>query len=108
MMGFTDLHSHFVYGVDDGARTRADMEAMLDAAYADGIVSMFATPHITPVYSRSISSYITITWKKRAITVIGGAIRSICTQGRKSYILLRSSVMRWSMICQLWLTRIMC
>lgn len=48
MMGFTDLHSHFVYGVDDGARTRADMEAMLDAAYADGIVSMFATPHITP------------------------------------------------------------
>lgn len=48
MMGFTDLHSHFVYGVDDGARTEADMQAMLDAACADGIVSLFATPHVTP------------------------------------------------------------
>lgn len=48
MIGFTDIHSHFIYGVDDGARTQADMEAMLDAAYADGIASLFATPHVTP------------------------------------------------------------
>lgn len=48
MTGFTDIHSHFIYGVDDGAKTRADMEAMLDAAHADGIVSLFATPHVTP------------------------------------------------------------
>ena len=48
MRGFTDIHSHFVYGVDDGARTRAEMEAMLDAAYADGIAAVFATPHVTP------------------------------------------------------------
>lgn len=48
MAGFTDLHSHFIYGLDDGAQTRADMEAMLDAAYADGITSLFATPHMTP------------------------------------------------------------
>lgn len=47
MTGFTDIHAHLIYGVDDGARTRSDMEAMIDAAYADGIVSLFATPHIT-------------------------------------------------------------
>lgn len=48
MSGFTDIHAHFVYGMDDGARSKADMEAMLDAAHADGIASLFATPHVTP------------------------------------------------------------
>lgn len=48
MKGFTDIHSHFLYGMDDGARSRVQMEAMLDAAYADGISSLFATPHVTP------------------------------------------------------------
>lgn len=48
MRGFRDIHSHFVYGVDDGARTRDDMEAMLDAAYADGITVLVSTPHVTP------------------------------------------------------------
>ena len=48
MMGFSDIHSHFIYGVDDGARTKAEMEAMLDAAHADGITELFATSHMTP------------------------------------------------------------
>lgn len=48
MTGFTDIHSHFVYGVDDGAKAREEMEAMLDAAYADGITSLFATSHMIP------------------------------------------------------------
>ena len=43
--GFTDLHAHFLYGLDDGAKTRREMEAMLDAAHADGIVRLYATPH---------------------------------------------------------------
>lgn len=48
MNGFTEIHSHFLYGMDDGARSKIEMEAMLDAAYTDGIASLFATPHITP------------------------------------------------------------
>ena len=48
MSGFRDIHAHFVYGVDDGAQTREDMEAMLDAAHRDGITTFFATPHMTP------------------------------------------------------------
>lgn len=48
MTDFTDIHAHFVYGMDDGARTRADMEAMLDAAWVDGITTIYATPHVIP------------------------------------------------------------
>ena len=44
MSGFTDYHAHFVYGVDDGAQTREEMYAMLDAAAADGVRHLFATP----------------------------------------------------------------
>ena len=39
MSGFMDIHSHFVYGMDDGAQTRQDMENMLDAAFVDGVPS---------------------------------------------------------------------
>lgn len=52
MIGFTDIHSHFLYGMDDGPKTKAEMEAMLDAAYADGITTLFATPHVTPGLSQ--------------------------------------------------------
>lgn len=46
--GFTDIHAHFLYGLDDGAKDRCEMEAMLDAAHAGGITDLFATPHVTP------------------------------------------------------------
>lgn len=45
---FLDLHTHVVYGVDDGARTEEQMRAMLDAAAANGITTLVATPHATP------------------------------------------------------------
>ena len=48
MSGFTDYHAHFVYGVDDGAQTREEMYAMLDAAAADGVRHLFASSHWTP------------------------------------------------------------
>ena len=37
---FLDLHTHVVYGVDDGARTEEQMRAMLDAAVANGITTL--------------------------------------------------------------------
>ncbi len=52
MIGYTDIHSHFLYGLDDGPKTKEEMEAMLDAAYADGITTLFATPHVTPGLSQ--------------------------------------------------------
>lgn len=48
MNGFMDIHSHFLYGVDDGPQTAEDMQRMLDAAYANGVRSIMATPHVTP------------------------------------------------------------
>lgn len=47
-MKFSDIHSHFVYGMDDGAQTIWDMTAMLDAAWEDGVGSLIATPHVIP------------------------------------------------------------
>lgn len=52
MSGFTDYHAHFIYGVDDGAQTREEMYAMLDAAAADGVRHLFATSHSTPGMER--------------------------------------------------------
>ena len=47
-MKISDIHSHFVDGMDDGAHTVQDMEAMLDAAVADGVGCLIDTPHMTP------------------------------------------------------------
>ncbi|MBQ3159418.1 MAG: tyrosine protein phosphatase, partial [Clostridia bacterium] len=46
--GFRDIHAHFVYGVDDGAKSLQDMQAMLDEAYLGGIKVLYATSHSTP------------------------------------------------------------
>ncbi|PKM51017.1 MAG: hypothetical protein CVV02_08775 [Firmicutes bacterium HGW-Firmicutes-7] len=40
-----DIHSHIIYGIDDGAKTMEDAVAMINMAYDDGIRSMIATPH---------------------------------------------------------------
>jgi len=48
MRGFTDLHCHFVAGVDDGARDEAEGVRMLEALYAIGFERVVATPHMRP------------------------------------------------------------
>ncbi|MCJ0929713.1 tyrosine protein phosphatase [Virgibacillus halodenitrificans] len=40
-----DIHSHILPGMDDGAATIEDSEAMARAAVADGIHTIIATPH---------------------------------------------------------------
>ncbi len=47
-MIFTDMHAHLLFGVDDGAKDEAMMRSMLDAAYADGVRRLCATPHFQP------------------------------------------------------------
>jgi protein-tyrosine phosphatase len=48
MRGMIDLHSHWVAGVDDGARTVEDSAALLRALSAAGFERVVATPHMRP------------------------------------------------------------
>jgi protein-tyrosine phosphatase len=45
-----DIHSHVLYGVDDGARTLEDSVAMVRLAAEHGTTDLVATPHASPNY----------------------------------------------------------
>jgi protein-tyrosine phosphatase len=46
-----DVHSHIIWGVDDGPGTIEESLAMLQAADAGGTTDIVATPHANPRYS---------------------------------------------------------
>jgi protein-tyrosine phosphatase len=48
MSGYIDLHSHWVAGVDDGARSVEDSRALLTALAEAGFTQVVATPHMRP------------------------------------------------------------
>lgn len=58
-MLFTDIHTHIIAGVDDGAKGTAQMYALLDASYKDGARGICCTPHYHPGYygQNSIKSW---------------------------------------------------
>ncbi len=49
-MEYTDIHSHILFGVDDGAESEEEMIALLEASYADGVRTLCTTPHFQPAY----------------------------------------------------------
>ena len=49
-MTFADIHNHMLFGVDDGAKTEAEMQQLIDASYADGVRHLCFTPHYHPGY----------------------------------------------------------
>lgn len=49
-MGFVDIHSHILYGLDDGAKTLDDSVEMLRIAAAGGTTDIVATPHANRQY----------------------------------------------------------
>lgn len=48
MIRFTDVHQHFLYGIDDGAQSPKIMQKMLDRANSEKIERIIATPHVSP------------------------------------------------------------
>lgn len=52
---FIDIHSHFLYGVDDGAKTKETSLKMLRQAHDSGIEQLVATPHATDLTNAAIS-----------------------------------------------------
>lgn len=49
---FVEMHSHIIYGVDDGAQTREDMFALLRQAASQNVKHIVCTPHIFPGYQK--------------------------------------------------------
>ena len=45
---YTDMHSHVIWGVDDGAETEEETFRMLREAVEDNIQAIICTPHMTP------------------------------------------------------------
>lgn len=48
MIGYTDVHHHLLYGLDDGPSTKEQMYAMLKRAANEGVSCIVATPHVVP------------------------------------------------------------
>jgi protein-tyrosine phosphatase len=46
-----DIHSHIVWGLDDGPASAEESIAMLDSARASGTTDIVATPHSSPQYA---------------------------------------------------------
>lgn len=49
-MRFIDIHSHILYGLDDGAKTREESLKMLELARFAGTTDIVATPHANGQY----------------------------------------------------------
>ena len=52
---FADLHSHFLFGVDDGARDLRKSLRMIEQAQENNIRYMVATPHVSEVMNEEFS-----------------------------------------------------
>ncbi len=52
---FVDIHSHFLFGVDDGAKNQGDALQMLREAAEENIRHLVATPHATDLTNEIIS-----------------------------------------------------
>ena len=60
--GFTDIHNHILFGVDDGSPDIKTSMEMLQMAYEDGIRDVILTPHFHPKrgmahYSKIVEYY---------------------------------------------------
>lgn len=54
-----DIHSHILFDVDDGPKTKEESIAMLEAAATEGITDIISTPHSNhPMYDVKVKSVI--------------------------------------------------
>lgn len=49
-MGMIDIHTHILYGVDDGAKTLSDSMELLDEEREQGVDTVIMTPHYGPKF----------------------------------------------------------
>lgn len=58
MEHYTDIHSHILPCVDDGAEDMETALAMVGAAYSQGVRAMIATPHYYPGHVKRPKEYV--------------------------------------------------
>ncbi|MDO4564660.1 MAG: hypothetical protein Q4C04_03520 [Clostridia bacterium] len=78
----TDVHSHILYGVDDGAKNRKESLLMLDAARECGLERIVATPHYIRAWkdrqeARRVFAELAPEAGKRGISLVLGSEFSI-------------------------------
>jgi protein-tyrosine phosphatase len=61
---FADVHSHFLFGVDDGARTIRESLRLIEQAQENNIHHMLATPHVSEVMNDESSALILRNFKE--------------------------------------------
>ena len=49
-----DIHTHLLFGVDDGPETIEESIVMLEQAKAQGIDAMILTPHLKAFYRKTV------------------------------------------------------
>ena len=49
-MKLTDMHTHILYGVDDGARSLKDSIRLIMVERRQGVKRIFLTPHYGPKF----------------------------------------------------------
>lgn len=71
-VGFVDLHSHVLFGLDDGSRDLATSRAMLGALGALGFSEVYATPH------QKAGQFLP---SREAIDAAHAVVRTVCPPG---------------------------
>jgi tyrosine-protein phosphatase YwqE len=54
--GMADIHSHLLYGVDDGVQTEEESFAALDYLEQQGVRQMYLTPHVMETFPENSST----------------------------------------------------
>ena len=54
----TDLHTHILPGIDDGAKDAKESIAMILSAYEQGVNFIAATPHVMPHGEEEIGKFL--------------------------------------------------
>lgn len=83
---FADVHSHILFGIDDGARSLENAQQILQGLHESGITHLAFTPHYYP-YKRSIDSFVARRDQAfQAIMNLPEAERFVFTRGAEVYL----------------------
>jgi tyrosine-protein phosphatase YwqE len=64
LQGMTDIHSHFLYGTDDGMQTEEESFAALDYLEQQGVRKIYFTPHVMESFPANDSKSLRFLFEK--------------------------------------------